>query len=129
MVDDEPSSCKYICEAVEHEGYEPIAFASVSDCLNGLPAATHEEKPLAMIIDVMMPEADGIDLMRGLAEIKSSIPIIITSARGEFYIRAAQRLGTVWNLPIAATFTKPINHASLGLVLEKLSQVQSGHSQ
>ena len=78
VVDDEAVIVKGIRFNLQSEGYDVI-FGS-----NGLDALrlTREEKPDLVILDVMMPQMDGLTACRKIREF-STVPIIMLTARSE----------------------------------------------
>jgi DNA-binding response OmpR family regulator len=64
--------------ALGEEGYEVVEAADVAEGL----AAFEREKPDVLLVDVMLGNSDGRDLIREV-RMRSQVPIIITSARGD----------------------------------------------
>jgi two-component system phosphate regulon response regulator PhoB len=78
VVDDELNLRTFITTLLETSGFKPIA---AEDGVKGLELA-RQQKPSAVILDVMMPKESGIDMYRALKkdpELKD-IPVIIVSA-------------------------------------------------
>jgi DNA-binding response OmpR family regulator len=77
VVDDDPKIVTLVRTYLEREGF------SVVTATNGraaLAAITHAE-PRLIVLDIMLPELDGLALMRILRE-RSEVPIVLLSARG-----------------------------------------------
>ena len=66
--------------------YATFSGYSVFEAENGMQAVTlaKEEKPDAVILDIMMPELDGFSACREIRRF-SDVPILMLSARGEEY--------------------------------------------
>lgn len=77
-VDDDPQALRYIRDALSKAGYEPILTAEPED----VERLMEEKKPHLVLLDLMFPEADGIDLMKAILE-KSEVPVIFLSAYGQ----------------------------------------------
>jgi two-component system response regulator RegX3 len=76
VVDDEPAILEVVRLNLEAEGYEIATAATAATALT-----TFAERPCVLaILDVMLPDGDGIELARHLRE-RSDIPIIMLSAR------------------------------------------------
>jgi two-component system, OmpR family, KDP operon response regulator KdpE len=78
VVDDELQIVRALKVILRDSGYEPIPAANVEEALDA--AAT---RPLdAAIVDLVLPDGNGIDLCRQLRE-WSAMPILVLSAIGE----------------------------------------------
>jgi len=76
VVDDEPAILDVVRLNLEAEGYEIVTAATAATALTAFA-----ERPCVLaILDVMLPDGDGIELARQLRE-RSDIPIIMLSAR------------------------------------------------
>jgi two-component system alkaline phosphatase synthesis response regulator PhoP len=87
LVDDEPDILEIVGYNLENEGYQ-IFTAS-----NGVEAVekASELKPHLILLDVMMPEMDGIEACEKIREIDELSEVIIAffTARGEDYSQVA----------------------------------------
>ncbi len=90
VCEDDEDICRTFSEYLESEGYE------VESATNGKEALKKaEEKRFSIaLIDIMMPEMDGIELMRRLKELTPDIDAIIITAHSSFNTAvSALRLG------------------------------------
>jgi EAL domain-containing protein (putative c-di-GMP-specific phosphodiesterase class I)/FixJ family two-component response regulator len=69
--------------------------------------------PDIITIDLVMPELDGVEIMRLLAERKCAAKIVISSGMGTRVLDAAQRSATEHGLSIAGVISKPISKEAL----------------
>jgi DNA-binding response OmpR family regulator len=78
VVDDDPKIVSLVKTYLEREGFRVIT------ALNGQAAlqAFGEFHPGLIVLDIMLPELDGLALMRILRE-RSSVPIVMLSARAQ----------------------------------------------
>jgi len=87
LVDDEPDILEIVGFNLSNEGYNIITAE------NGAEAVTkaRKEKPHLIILDVMMPEMDGIEACEQIRQIPDLKDVIITflTARGEDYSQLA----------------------------------------
>src|ERR1700752_101512 len=87
LVDDEQDILDFLSYNLKKEGYQ------VFTALNGKDAITlaKREIPQLIVLDVMMPEMDGIDTCREIREISSlkDVMIAFLSARNEDYSQIA----------------------------------------
>jgi two-component system alkaline phosphatase synthesis response regulator PhoP len=87
LVDDEPDILEIVGYNLSNEGYKVI---TAENGLEGVKKAK-KEKPQLIILDVMMPEMDGIEAceqIRQIPELEESIVTFLT-ARGEDYSQVA----------------------------------------
>lgn len=78
LIDDEPSIHKIVTAYLKAEGYE---YLSAMDGLDGLSAA-RTFKPDIIILDVMLPGMDGIEVLANLRR-ESTVYVIMLTARSE----------------------------------------------
>jgi len=75
--------------------------------------------PTHIVLDLVMPEMDGVEVMRLLAERRSAAGIIISSGVGGRVLQAAQRSATEHGLRILGVLPKPFASAALKGFLEE----------
>ena len=79
LVDDEPELLNMVTSILENEGYTNIKTASTaSEAID----ACKNFKPELAVLDVMLPDGNGFDLLRELKRI-SDFPVLFLTARGE----------------------------------------------
>jgi len=78
VVDDDPPSVKMIGFLLREEGYTVLTTNSGPEALRML----NDEMPDLVILDVMMPGMDGLEVCRRIRRI-TDLPIIFLSAKGE----------------------------------------------
>lgn len=79
VVDDEPQISEILAAYLEREGFEVTAFNTVAAAMQGLTQST----PDLLILDVMLPDGSGLDVLRAAARSDARIPTIMLTARGE----------------------------------------------
>ena len=77
VVDDDPQTLGYLCDALSSAGYAPLA----TDDPAKLPELVRAKKPRLVLLDPARAAADGIELMRRLREL-ADIPVIFISGYG-----------------------------------------------
>ena len=78
LVDDEPEILEICRDYLKASGYEVV---TAKDGALGL-SAFRREKPDLMVLDLMLPEMDGLDVCRAVRR-ESNVPIIMLTARVE----------------------------------------------
>ena len=78
VVDDDTALAEMIGIVLRTEGYEPLF------CADGAKAVEHwrEQRPDLILLDVMLPGSDGIEIC-GKIRSESGVPIIMLTARGD----------------------------------------------
>ncbi|MEW5977916.1 MAG: sigma-54 dependent transcriptional regulator [Acidobacteriota bacterium] len=109
IVDDEPNTLGSLARAFRMEGYE----AAVCDRAERVPELIKANRFDLILSDVVMPDKDGLALLKELNELGAAIPVVMMSGQAslEMAVRAT-RLGAVDFLE------KPISTEKLLLTVE-----------
>ena len=78
VVDDDPAMLDVLRLRLQVWGYEVFV---AEDALNGARLAA-QESPDAILTDVWLPDASGVDLLRVLTKADPDMPIVLMSAHG-----------------------------------------------
>jgi two-component system KDP operon response regulator KdpE len=76
IVEDEVPMRRFLCSALASHGFRVVEAATLAQAER---AATYA-RPSAVLLDLGMPDGDGLDLLKVLRE-RSSAPVIVLSAR------------------------------------------------
>lgn len=76
-VDDEPSLTELLSMALRYEGWQPHTAASGSQAVK----LAREVKPDAIVLDMMLPDFDGLEVMRRIRAEQPDIPVIFLTAK------------------------------------------------
>jgi two-component system, OmpR family, response regulator MprA len=87
VVDDEEAVRESLRRALRLEGYEVELASDGSEALARLAGAT--EQPGAVVLDVLMPGTDGLEVARTLRHQGSEVPILMLTARAAVDDRVA----------------------------------------
>ena len=77
-VDDDLQALRYIRDALVKSGYSAIATGDPAD----VPRLMDEQKPHLVLLDLMLPGVDGVELMKEIMDL-SDVPVIFVSAYGQ----------------------------------------------
>ena len=77
-VDDDPQTLRYVRDALTRAGYAPIVTGDPEE-VSRLMA---EQAPHLVLLDLVLPGSDGIELMQAIREI-ADVPVIFLSAYGQ----------------------------------------------
>ncbi|MEJ2266520.1 MAG: response regulator transcription factor [Anaerolineales bacterium] len=78
VVDDEPKIVRLARDYLEHAGFKVIAAYDGKSAL----AIARAEKPDLIVLDLRLPQMDGLDVTRALRK-ESDVPVIMLTARSE----------------------------------------------
>ncbi|MCC6355604.1 MAG: response regulator transcription factor [Verrucomicrobiae bacterium] len=104
LLDDEPGMLKALERLLRAEGFDVRPFARARDFLE----AYRPGEDGCLVLDVSMPELDGMELQRQLAQAGISLPVVFLTGRGDIPMSVrAMKAGAVDFL------TKPVNDSDL----------------
>jgi DNA-binding response OmpR family regulator len=92
VVDDDQDTVAILAHHLRREGFVPIEANSGAQCLK----LVHENEVDVILLDLMMPEMDGFEVVQALRDNPETaeIPIIMITARDDLDARAeGMRLG------------------------------------
>jgi len=120
VVDDEPEAVELVEFNLKQAGFSVVSAADGAEALKKARAA----RPSLIILDVMLPEVDGLEVCKMLRRdpTTATIPIIMLTAK-------AAEIDRVLGLELGADdyVTKPFSPRELVLRVKKL--LQRGHAQ
>ena len=77
VVDDDPQMLRYVRESLAKAGYAPIVTGDPRE----LSRIIRTEKPHLILLDLVLPGADGLELLESVPEL-ADLPVIFISAYG-----------------------------------------------
>jgi len=77
VADDEPRITKLVSIALSEEGFRVISAGGGEEALR----KAEEYRPDVVLLDIVMPDLDGIEVMRQLRE-RRPVPVILLTAKG-----------------------------------------------
>jgi len=121
VVDDEPDLVTLLRARLEQREFNVMCVYSGSQALAGL----EKQKPDLILLDIMMPEMDGFEVLRRLKAVTetSSIPVILLSALDQL-----KDISTGYEMGADHYITKPFNSAHLMRVIDHLLSGDRRHS-
>jgi DNA-binding response OmpR family regulator len=85
VIEDEPGILDFLEHGLRAQGFEVI---SAADGVSGLDRALRDDMDL-VVLDVMLPGRDGLEILEDLRRARPGIPVIILTALGEVEQRVA----------------------------------------
>jgi CheY-like chemotaxis protein len=104
FIEDEPA-LRFSYERYFRNRYELAFAASGAEALASLASAI----PDVVVMDMRLPDTDGVDLLRRVRELRPDLPVLVTTA----YISMEPRL-RVLDLPFNGYLVKPFELRDLG---------------
>ena len=90
-VDDDPDDLRYVRDTLANSGYDPVVTGEPKEALRLVEA----EKPELVLLDLMLPGTDGIELLKDILSV-ADVPVIFLSAYGrEEVVARAFEMGAV----------------------------------
>ena len=76
-IDDDPQTLRYVRQTLSDAGFTPILTGDPSE----VDRLLESEEPDLVLLDLVLPDADGFDLLKRIPSIRD-VPVIILSGRG-----------------------------------------------
>ena len=76
-VEDDPNDLRYIRDTLAKSGYDPVVTGDPGEALR----LVADERPELVLLDLMLPGTDGIELMKDIFDV-ADVPIIFLSVYG-----------------------------------------------
>ncbi len=109
VMDDEPSFADIVRRAAKDPGFSVTAISNPWQFKR-----TYETiEPSVVVLDIVMPEIDGIELIQWIADQEHKAKIIVVSGWDVSYVKSAQTLAQVKGLDSIETLTKPVSLSAL----------------
>ena len=78
VVDDDPQALRFIRDALSEAGFTPTVTADPKEAL----LLMEEQKPHLVLLDMVLPDSDGIDLMKDILRL-ADVPVLFVSGYGK----------------------------------------------
>src|SRR6187402_664084 len=79
VIDDDTATRETLTAALEGAGYHAICFADGTALLSQMRL----RMPVCVLLEVRMPDRDGLDILKKLRAENCPVPIFVTSANGD----------------------------------------------
>jgi len=115
IIDDDPSIAEMLQEFTQIMGMDATVYHQASHFF----ADNHNLQNSLLLLDLQMPEMDGIEVMRQLVQRQLLPNIILMSGYDSSVLHSAEQLAQEHELNVIATLTKPIKFATLQSNIKK----------
>jgi DNA-binding response OmpR family regulator len=112
VVEDEQDAAEMFAEMMHVNGFRVLKAAGCGPAISMID----EEQPAAVILDIMMPEVSGLEVLRYMQSkpVLAKIPVIVVSAKS---LPADIKLGL--EAGACVYLTKPVGYLDLKKAVEK----------
>ena len=113
IVDDDPLMRRLYQRPLERSGYRLLEASNGREALE----VTARELPQVVVMDVMLPEMDGLTAVLELkkSEVTRAIPVVVVSSNSQYYLNRRD----IINMGAASFLSKPFG---AGQLLEAIRQ-------
>ena len=102
-VDDDPNDLRYVRDTLSKSGYDPVVTGEPEEALS----LVQEERPDLVLLDLMLPGTDGIELMKEILDL-ADVPVIFLSAYGR-----EEQIARAFDMGAADYVVKPFSATEL----------------
>ncbi len=113
VVDDSPAFAEYVRNAAETLGFEVEASRDGKVA----KAAYREFKPDIILLDMVMPEIDGIEFVQWLSDEGCQARLIVVTGYSAHYADMTKTLAEAKGFALVKTLNKPVRLAELRAAL------------
>jgi len=123
ILDDEPQMLSLLGDMVEDLDIQAHCYNDAIDFFNQVQSFPDNS---LLVLDLNMPQMDGIQVMRQLAGIENAPALILISGHDIGVLHSAEKLGNAHNLNIVSSLDKPIHLLSFqSLISDFCNQIKT----
>lgn len=122
LLEDNPALARVVASVAQAEGWQ------VHDCVDAEQAveALSRLRPTAAIVDCMLAEGSGLDVLGRLAATGRDIPLMIVSGYGDTLLRVAEQTAERCGLTRVSVRPKPFSATALRTFLHEAAAGSDG---
>lgn len=113
VVDDEPADRAAAAHLARAQGCDIRVAADHGEMIALMQAWV----PELLVLDIVMPEVDGLGILRRLAEQHCRTPVLLVSAYRD-HLKPARNLGRAYGVRVVGEMTKPLEPMAFVALLQ-----------
>lgn len=117
VVDDEPDMAQLVCDIADRVGFNTEQYHHAEDFINAYSVDAD-----VIALDLMMPNVDGVELIRFLAEQQCAAQLVLISGFDSGVLHSAQELAIEQGLHFVGSLQKPFRFGDLSRLLSGISE-------
>ena len=116
VVDDDPQTLRHVRDVLSRAGYTPLVTADPNEAVR----LVESDRPQLILLDLVFPDTDGIELMQDILDI-AEVPVIFLTAYGR-----DQNIERAFDMGAADYMVKPFSPTELTARIKAALRKQAG---
>lgn len=116
IIDDEADMAQLICDIAMQSGFEPLQCHHAREFMQH-----YTDEYDVIVMDLMMPDVDGIELIQFLSQKKCTAQLVLLSGFDSDALDSAQEIAEELGLNFAGSMKKPFRFDQLHQLLSKVN--------
>ncbi|RDH85702.1 MAG: hypothetical protein DIZ80_01895 [endosymbiont of Galathealinum brachiosum] len=121
IIDDEQQTVDLLAEYARLLGCKVCVY---TEAVKFFEEADSCDDNAILVLDLIMPGMDGVEVMRQMVETGKIVPLILMSGYDSGVLHSAEQLAKAYSLDIIATINKPVEFKLFKNILEKYSKIE-----
>jgi len=121
IIDDEKQTAELLAEFTRLIGCQPCVY---TEAIRFFEETESYADSSMMVLDLNMPNMDGVEVMRQMVKTNRRLPLILVSGYDSGILHSAEQLAKAYSLDIIATIAKPLEFNLFKSIIQKHSKIE-----